>query len=214
MCSATDHNNSQIGSIRQLSLWERPEGKCIFRKISGWLQHHGEPARAYRKTDLYCYIYTVTYLVLLTVSSVLKISCRSHHVIVQGVNKVSVLKRPRPRPKSRTLLQISCSLSLSTAGQYIEDKMEDWIGVSNGWTKQRLGYIKLFHTILMYGSKWLRLRESDEEKILFWQQKWDGSGLGRVLGLTRRDRLWNKVTRENLRRTETIVEKIKKRRLK
>jgi len=42
MCSATDHNNSQTGAIRQLSPWKRPEGERICRKISSLLQQSGK----------------------------------------------------------------------------------------------------------------------------------------------------------------------------
>src|ERR1700733_6906972 len=75
-------------------------------------------------------------------------------------------------------------------------------------TKVRL-YGALVVPVLLYGSESWCLRKEDERRLLVAEMSW----LRRILGRSRRDRIRNEVTREELGQKETIIDKIRKRRL-
>lgn len=74
--------------------------------------------------------------------------------------------------------------------------------------------MKLYHTlvepVLLYGSECWCLRKEDEQRLLVAEMSW----LRRIIGRSRREKIRNEKTREELGVDETIVEKIKKRRLR
>src|SRR6218665_2266225 len=63
--------------------------------------------------------------------------------------------------------------------------------------------------VMMYGSECWCLRKEDERRILVAEMSW----LRRILGRSRRGRIRNKVTREELGQQVTFVNKFRKRRL-
>src|SRR6218665_2206575 len=75
-------------------------------------------------------------------------------------------------------------------------------------TKMKL-YWALVLPVLMYGSECWTLRKEDERRILVAEMAW----LRRIRGRSRRERIRNEKTREELGAEETVVEKIKRRRL-
>ena len=75
-------------------------------------------------------------------------------------------------------------------------------------TKMKL-YGTLVLPVLLYGAECWCLRREDERRLLVAEMSW----LRRILGRGRRDRIRNEVTREELGQKETVVDKIRKRRL-
>lgn len=75
-------------------------------------------------------------------------------------------------------------------------------------TKTKL-YTTLVVPVLLYGAECWTLRKEDERRILVAEMSW----LRRIAGRTRRDRIRNEVTREELGQRETLIDKIRKRRL-
>jgi len=75
-------------------------------------------------------------------------------------------------------------------------------------TKVKL-YWALVLPVLMYGSECWTLRKEDERRILVAEMAW----LRRIRGRSRRERIRNEKTREELGAEETVIEKIKRRRL-
>ena len=76
-------------------------------------------------------------------------------------------------------------------------------------TKMKL-YGTLVVPVLLYGSECWCLRREDERRLLVAEMGW----LRRIKGRSRRERIRNEKTREELGAEETIVEKIRKRRLR
>lgn len=74
--------------------------------------------------------------------------------------------------------------------------------------------MKLYHAlvepVLLYGSECWCLRKEDERRLLVAEMGW----LRRIIGRSRREKIRNERTREELGVEETIVEKIGKRRLR
>ena len=75
-------------------------------------------------------------------------------------------------------------------------------------TKMKL-YWALVLPVLMYGSECWKLRKEDESRLLVAEMAW----LRRIIGRSRRERLRSEKTREELGAEETVIEKIKRRRL-
>ena len=75
--------------------------------------------------------------------------------------------------------------------------------------KMRL-YHALVEPVLLYGSECWCLRKEDERRLLVAEMGW----LRRIIGRSRREKIRNEETREELGAEETIVEKIRKRRLR
>jgi hypothetical protein len=71
-------------------------------------------------------------------------------------------------------------------------------------------YYTLVEPVLLYGSECWCLRKEDERRLLVAEMSW----LRRIMGRSRRERIRNEKTREELGADETIVEKIRKRRLR
>src|SRR6218665_3085952 len=63
--------------------------------------------------------------------------------------------------------------------------------------------------VLLYGSECWSLRKEDERRLLVAEMSW----LGRIIGRSRREKVRNEQTREELGAQETVVQKMKKRRL-
>ena len=77
-------------------------------------------------------------------------------------------------------------------------------------TRTKIKLYRAFVTpVLMYGSECWCLRKEDERRILVAEMSW----LRRIAGRTRRDRIRNEVIRKELGQRETLVDKIRKRRL-
>jgi Reverse transcriptase (RNA-dependent DNA polymerase) len=76
-------------------------------------------------------------------------------------------------------------------------------------TKLRL-YNALVIPVLLYGSECWCLRKEDERRLLVAEMSW----LRRIRGRSRRERIRNEITRKELGAEQTVVEKIKKRRLR
>ena len=70
-------------------------------------------------------------------------------------------------------------------------------------------YWALVLPVLMYGSECWTLRKEDERRLLVAEMAW----LRRIRGRSRRERIRNEKTREELAAVETVIEKIKRRRL-
>jgi len=70
-------------------------------------------------------------------------------------------------------------------------------------------YWALVLPVLMYGSECWILRKEDERRPLVAEVAW----LRRIRGRSRRERIRNEKTREELGAEETVIEKIKRRRL-
>src|SRR6218665_3861363 len=68
---------------------------------------------------------------------------------------------------------------------------------------------RIFLPVLLYGSECWSLREEDERMLLVAEMSW----LRRIIGRSRREKVRNEQTREELGAEETVVQKIKKRRL-
>jgi len=75
-------------------------------------------------------------------------------------------------------------------------------------TKMKL-YGAFVIPVLLYGSECWCMRREDERRLLVAEMSW----LRRILGKSRRDKIRNEVTREELGQRETVVDKIRKRRL-
>ena len=75
-------------------------------------------------------------------------------------------------------------------------------------TKVRL-YTAFVIPVLLYGSECWCLRKEDERRLLVAEMSW----LRRILGRSRRERIRNEVTRKELGQNETIIDRIRKRRL-
>jgi len=75
-------------------------------------------------------------------------------------------------------------------------------------TKMKL-YGAFVIPVLLYGSECWCMRREDERRLLVAEMSW----LRRILGRSRRDKIRNEVTREELGQRETVVDKIRKRRL-
>jgi len=75
-------------------------------------------------------------------------------------------------------------------------------------TKMKL-YGALVMPVLLYGSECWCLRREDERRLLVAEMSW----LRRILGRSRRERIRNEKTREDLGVKETVIDKIRKRRL-
>ena len=73
--------------------------------------------------------------------------------------------------------------------------------------------LKLYETlvvpVLMYGAECWTMRKAEEQKILVAEMNW----LRRILGKTRRDRIRNEVIRKVTNQKETLVDRIRQRRL-
>ena len=65
-------------------------------------------------------------------------------------------------------------------------------------------------SVLLYGSECWCLHKTDEKKLLVAEMSW----LRRILGVTRRDKIRNERVRTYLQQQETIVEKIRQKRMK
>src|SRR6218665_31123 len=70
-------------------------------------------------------------------------------------------------------------------------------------------YWTLVLQVLLYGSEGWTLMKEDERRLLVAEMAW----LRRILGRSRREKIRNEKTREELGVEETVIEKIKKRRL-
>src|SRR6218665_2209584 len=70
-------------------------------------------------------------------------------------------------------------------------------------------YYALVVPVLLYGSECWSLRKEDEGRLLVAEMSW----LRRIIGRSRREKVRNEQTREELGTEETVVQKIKKRRL-
>src|SRR6218665_1486455 len=71
-------------------------------------------------------------------------------------------------------------------------------------------YYALVVAVLLYGSECWSLRKEDERiRLLVAEMSW----LRRIIGRSRREKVRNEQTREELGAEETVVQKIKKRRL-
>src|SRR6218665_2699607 len=70
-------------------------------------------------------------------------------------------------------------------------------------------YWALVLPVLMYGSECWTLRKEDETRLLVPEMAW----LRRIRGRSRRERIRNEKTREELGAEETVIEKIQRRRL-
>src|SRR6218665_3144550 len=75
-------------------------------------------------------------------------------------------------------------------------------------TKMKL-YDALLVPVLLYGSECWSLRKEDERRLLVAEMSW----LKRIIGRSRREKVRNEQTREELGAEETVVQKIKGRRL-
>src|SRR6218665_202736 len=75
-------------------------------------------------------------------------------------------------------------------------------------TKMKL-YYALVVPVLLYGSECWSLRKEDKRRLLVAEMRW----LRRILGRSRREKVRKEQTREELGDEETVVQKIKKRRL-
>src|SRR6218665_3284388 len=75
-------------------------------------------------------------------------------------------------------------------------------------TKMKL-YWALVLPVLMYGSKCWTLSKEDERRLLVAEKAW----LRRIRGRSRREKIRNEKSREELGAEETVIEKIKRRRL-
>src|SRR6218665_82304 len=75
-------------------------------------------------------------------------------------------------------------------------------------TKMKL-YYALVVPVLVYGSECWSLRKEDERRLLVADMSW----LRRIIGRSRREKVRNEQTRKELGAQETVVQKIKKRRL-
>src|SRR6218665_534521 len=75
-------------------------------------------------------------------------------------------------------------------------------------TKMKL-YYALVAQVLLYGSECWSLRKEDERRLLVAEMSW----LRRIIGRSRREKVRNEQTRQELGAEETVVQKIKKRRL-
>ena len=76
-------------------------------------------------------------------------------------------------------------------------------------TKMKL-YRTLVIPVLLYGSECWCLRREDERRLLVAEMGW----LRRIRGRSKRERIRNEKTREELDEEETVVDKIRKRRLR
>ena len=70
-------------------------------------------------------------------------------------------------------------------------------------------YWALVLPVFMYGSECWILRKEDERRLLVAEISW----LRKIRGRSRRERIRNEKTREELGAEETVIEKIKRRRL-
>src|ERR1700733_15508547 len=75
--------------------------------------------------------------------------------------------------------------------------------------KMRL-YNPLVKSVLLYGSECWCLRKEDERKLLVAEMSW----LRRIRGRSRREKIRNEVTRKELGAEETVIDRIRKGRLK
>src|SRR6218665_2528031 len=73
-------------------------------------------------------------------------------------------------------------------------------------TKMKL-YYALVVPVLLYGSECWSLRKEDERRLLVAEMSW----LRRIIGRSRREKVRNEQTRDELGAEETVVQKIKKR---
>ena len=69
-------------------------------------------------------------------------------------------------------------------------------------------YYALVVPVLLYGSECWSLRKEEERRLLVAEMSW----LRRIIGRSRREKVSNEQTREELGAEETVVQKIKKRR--
>ena len=84
------------------------------------------------------------------------------------------------------------------------------------WRSQNISAItkvKLYETfvisVLLYGSECWCLHKADEKKLLVAEMSW----LRRILGVTRRDKMRNESVRIILHQKETVIDKIRRRRM-
>src|SRR6218665_3186362 len=75
-------------------------------------------------------------------------------------------------------------------------------------TKMKL-YYALLVPVLLYGSECWRLMKEDERRLLVAEMSW----LRRIIGRSRIEKVRNEQTRKEPGAEETVVQKIKKRRL-
>ena len=89
-------------------------------------------------------------------------------------------------------------------------------GLGKMWREKSISVrtkVKLYYALVvpvwLYGSECWCLRKEDERRLLAAEMSW----LRRIIGRSRREKVTNEKTREELWACETVVEKIKKRRL-